>query len=311
MAAASGDGADFVDEEGGLFPCGEVTAAVRFVPVHDVGEAALGLAAGGSRYFFAEDAASGRDRDGMRVAVPPTASLLAVRTPMEIEFAPSRSRFAFTLHAVVSEHGVTQPSDLWMVGGDADPVQLTDGPWADTHPLWSPDGSQLACISDRGLAGHHLPYTMVTGEEPVLAASFPGSAEQLAWSQDGHRLLVLAADPGSYSREVSGTFVTGGASELERGIRRSSGAWRRLLMVDLTTGVVTEVGPPGWSVWEVGWDGAGGTAVALIAENRPAAAGTGRGWPASISRPGQRTSCTSPGGSSRGSPCHRMDGTPR
>jgi dipeptidyl aminopeptidase/acylaminoacyl peptidase len=205
---------------------------------------------------------------------PPTAaSLLAVRTPMEIEFAPSGSRFAFTLHAVVSEHGVTQPSDLWIVEGDADPVRLTGGPWADTHPLWSPDGSRLACISDRALAGHHLPYTMVPGEEPVLAASFPGSAEQLVWSQDGRRLLVLAADPGSYSREVSGTFVTGGASELERGIRRSSGAWRRLLMADLTTGDVAEVGPPGWSVWEVGWDGVSDTAVALIAENP-----TGNGW---------------------------------
>ena len=205
---------------------------------------------------------------------PPTAAaLLAVRTPMEIEFAPGGSRFAFTLHAVVSEHGVTQPSDLWIVEGDADPVRLTEGPWADTHPLWSPDGSRLACISDRALAGHHLPYTMVPGQEPVLAASFRGSAEQLVWSQDGDRLLVLAADPGSYSREVSGTLVTGGASELERGIRRSSGAWRRLLMVDLATGEVTEVGPSGWSVWEVGWDGAGDTAVALIAEN-PA----GNGW---------------------------------
>ena len=107
------------------------------------------------------------------------------------------------------------------------------------------------------MAGHHLPYTMVPGKEPALAASFPGSAEQLVWSADGHRLLVVAADPGSYSREVAGTFVTGGASELERGIRRSSGAWRRLLMVDLTTGDVTEVGPLGWSVWEVGLERCG------------------------------------------------------
>ena len=243
---------------------------------------------------------------------PPTAeALLAVRTPMEIEFAPGGSRFAFTLHAVVSEHGVTQPSDLWIVEGDADPVRLTGGPSADTHPLWSPDGSRLACISDRALAGHHLPYTMVPGPEPVLAASFPGSAEQLTWSQDGQRLLVLAADPGSYSREVSGTFVTGGASELERGIRRSSGAWRRLLMADLATGDVTEVGPA---------DGACGKSAGTVPptrpspssrRTRPATAGTGRGWPVSISGPVPRTSCTSPGGSSRGSPCHQMDGVPQ
>src|ERR1700722_19665738 len=98
---------------------------------------------------------------------PPTAeALLAVRTPMEIEFAPGGSRFAFTLHAVVYEHGVTQPSDLWIAEGDAGPVRLTGGPSADTHPLWSPDGSRLACISDRLLAGHRLPYTMTPGAEP-------------------------------------------------------------------------------------------------------------------------------------------------
>ncbi len=192
---------------------------------------------------------------------------------MEIEFAPDGSRFVFTLHAVVSEQGVTQPSDLWMVEGDGAPVQLTSGAWADTTPVWSPDGSRLAFISDRAASGHHLPYTMTLGGEPVLAATFMGAAEQLAWSADGRRLLVMAADPGSYSREVSGTFVTGGASELERGIRRSSGAWRRLFMVDLATGEATEVGPPGLSVWEFDWDGESSTAIAVVAEN-PA----GNGW---------------------------------
>ena len=43
-----------------------------------------------------------------RVAGQPLTAerLLAVRTPMEIEFAPDGSRFAFTLQAVVSERGV-------------------------------------------------------------------------------------------------------------------------------------------------------------------------------------------------------------
>ena len=95
------------------------------------------------------------------------------------------------------------------------------------------------------MAGHHLPYAESACPGRSLAASFPGSAERLVWSADGHRLLVVAADPGSYSREVAGTFVTGGASELERGIRRSSGAWRRLLMVDLdNSGGVARGGSP-------------------------------------------------------------------
>ena len=51
------------DEQAGLFPCGEVTAAGGLVPVHDIGKAALGPAAGGPGYFFGEDAAPGRDGD--------------------------------------------------------------------------------------------------------------------------------------------------------------------------------------------------------------------------------------------------------
>ena len=55
------------------------------------------------------------------------------------------------------------------------------------------------------MTGHALPYTMVPGEEPVLAASFRGSAEQVLWSADGGRLLVRAADPGSYGHGLVGS----------------------------------------------------------------------------------------------------------
>src|SRR6266568_3803360 len=63
--AAACDGADFAGEQAWLFPGGEVTAPGGLVPVHDVGEAALGLAAGGPGYFIGEDAAPGRDGDGV------------------------------------------------------------------------------------------------------------------------------------------------------------------------------------------------------------------------------------------------------
>ncbi len=44
-------------------------------------------------------------------------------------------------------------SNLWTVstagGVDAAPRRLTDGPWRDTSPAWSPDGASLAYLSDR------------------------------------------------------------------------------------------------------------------------------------------------------------------
>ena len=47
------------------------------------------------------------------------------------------------------------------------------------------------------------------GGEPALAATLIGSAESVAWSSDGARLLVLAADPGSYGLDWSARAVIG------------------------------------------------------------------------------------------------------
>ena len=77
-------------------------------------------------------------------------------------------------------------------------------------PAWSPDGARLAFLSDRLHAGHQLPYTVAAaGGELVLAATLVGSCESVAWSSDGGRLLVLAADPGSYGLDWSARAVTG------------------------------------------------------------------------------------------------------
>ena len=43
----------------------------------------------------------------------------------------------------------------------------------------------------------------------TLAATLTGSAESVAWSSDGTRLLVLAADPGSYGLDWSARAVNG------------------------------------------------------------------------------------------------------
>ena len=105
----------------------------------------------------------------------PTAELLLdTRTPAELALSPDGSKLAFSLHATVADVGSYVPSDLYVVdtGSDADPVQLTDGAFADVLPAWSPDGSRLAFLSDRITSGHQLPYTMpADGGEPTLAAT--------------------------------------------------------------------------------------------------------------------------------------------
>ena len=206
----------------------------------------------------------------------PTAELLLdTKTPAELALSPDGSTLAFSLHATVADVGSYVPCDLYVVdtGSDAEPVQLTDGAFADVLPAWSPDGSRLAFLSDRITSGHQLPYTMPAGGgEPALAATLTGSAESVAWSSDGSRLLVLAADPGSYGLDWGARAVRGAEPESDPIVRRPGDARRRLFLIDLGSGDVTEVGPPDLSIWEVDWDG-DDTAVAVVATDH-----TGSGW---------------------------------
>jgi dipeptidyl aminopeptidase/acylaminoacyl peptidase len=204
--------------------------------------------------------------------VPSDERLLDVGTPAELAFWPDGSRVAFALHATVAEVGSHPPSDLYLVGRDAGaPSQITSGAWSDRSPAWSSDGSRLAFLSDRITPGHQLPYTMVLGAEPILAASLHGSAEAVSWSNSGDRLLVLAADPGCYGLDWSARAVRGAEPTPDPSMIRPMEARRRLFEIDLATGDLAEVGPPGMSVWEFEGD-PDDVVVALVSED-PSTAG--------------------------------------
>jgi dipeptidyl aminopeptidase/acylaminoacyl peptidase len=216
---------------------------------------------------------------------PPTAELLLdVRTPAELAFSPDGARIAFALHATVADEGSFVPSDLYVASTNTDeggePTQLTAGAWSDRTPSWSPDGSRLAFLSDRITPGHQLPYTMpaptdaadTPDHEPRLAATLTGSAESVAWSSDGSRLLVLAADPGSYGLDWTARAVNGAEPPTDPAIKRPGYAQRRLFLIDLASGDVEEVGPRDQSVWEFDWDG-DATVVAIVSRDH-----SGSGW---------------------------------
>jgi dipeptidyl aminopeptidase/acylaminoacyl peptidase len=207
--------------------------------------------------------------------LPTAESLVDVRTPAELAVSPDGGTLAFTLNPTVADLGSFVPSDIYLTQTDKPetPWPVTSGAWSDRMPAWSPDGSALAFLSDRINPGHFLPYTMWRdGGEPALRAMLVGSAESVSWSSDGHRLLVLAADPGSYGLDWSARAVNGVLPDADPIVRRPGEARRRLFLIDLITGVTTEVGPTDLSVWSVDWDG-GATVVAVVSSDH-----SGSGW---------------------------------
>ncbi|HEY0139470.1 MAG TPA: S9 family peptidase [Thermoanaerobaculia bacterium] len=108
-------------------------------------------------------------------------------------FSPDGKRVAY----VVTKADLTRSaynSDVWIVpsdGGTA--VQLTRANGSDHMPRWSPDGSELAFLSDRGGSTQVWLISTQFGEARQLTDE-PTSVREHAWSPDGKSIAFTRAD---------------------------------------------------------------------------------------------------------------------
>jgi dipeptidyl aminopeptidase/acylaminoacyl peptidase len=113
----------------------------------------------------------------------------------EMQAAPDGACVACTVRSVDREKD-DYLSCIWAVAvdGSTPPRQLTRGPGLDQTPRWSPDGRQLAFVSDRGGKArvHLLPRD---GGEAGAIGQLPGAVSDLRWMPDGKALVVTAAVP--------------------------------------------------------------------------------------------------------------------
>lgn len=84
-----------------------------------------------------------------------------------------------------------------VAGGAA--TQLTDGPWNDAQPVWSPDGSRIAFISrrtpDREWTNVSDLYTIpVDGGDVTQLTKSAGPVAAPAWSPDGKQIAFVGHD---------------------------------------------------------------------------------------------------------------------
>lgn len=116
--------------------------------------------------------------------------LLSLRSPEQPALSPDGSRVAYVLRAT-DRDGDRDTRALWQVptsGGDAAP--LTHGT-ADTTPVWSPDGAQLAFL--RAQDGPAQIWLLpAAGGEPRGLTTLPLGAGTPVWSPDGARIAFAA-----------------------------------------------------------------------------------------------------------------------
>ena len=96
----------------------------------------------------------------------------------------------------------TPASHLWLFDVEAGKAeQLTKGSYDDGAPAWSPDGTHIAFIGDRGSDPDRTPNSDLyvieakAGAEPRRLTDFPGSDDgRPAWSPDGRQIAFFRGE---------------------------------------------------------------------------------------------------------------------
>ena len=110
----------------------------------------------------------------------------------EVALSPDGELVAYTRRTT---RGDVDRCAIWLVpyaGGR--PRRLTAGEGQDRAPRFSPDGTALAFLSDRGDAGSQLYVIPVDGGEAAQVTSLARGVAEFDWHPDGRRFVVVAED---------------------------------------------------------------------------------------------------------------------
>ncbi|MET0655990.1 MAG: S9 family peptidase, partial [Pseudoxanthomonas sp.] len=130
------------------------------------------------------------------------ADLARLADVTEPDFAPDGQALVYTVSTANLAEDKAQ-SDLWRVGFDGTArTQLTrtaDG--SEWRPQWSPDGKQIAFLSDRAFGKEKEENTdtqvwiiPAQGGKARRLTVFADGVEDFVWSPDGRQLAVIAMD---------------------------------------------------------------------------------------------------------------------
>jgi dipeptidyl aminopeptidase/acylaminoacyl peptidase len=143
--------------------------------------------------------------------------LARIRVATEPVLSPGGRLVAFTVQTVAPRRDGYRHA-IWLApaDGSAPARQLTIGARHDRHPRFSPDGRQLAFLSDRRLRTEDAPggkeekdredatqvhLLPLDGGEARRLTDLPRGVDDVAWSPDGRRLVVVSTSRGATREE--------------------------------------------------------------------------------------------------------------
>jgi dipeptidyl aminopeptidase/acylaminoacyl peptidase len=121
-------------------------------------------------------------------------TFFAMESVSSPQIAPNGSAIVFA-RGFVDIMKDQNASNLWIVDVMGERIsQLTDGPWRDSAPVWSPDGKRIAFLSDRsGSTQIHVMW--VDTRETLQLTRVERAPGGLKWSPDGKSILFTTNVP--------------------------------------------------------------------------------------------------------------------
>ncbi len=196
---------------------------------------------------------------GKKALTPET--FLALRSVQDPQFSPDGTRVAFVVTDPLT--GEKQTRHIWLYDKPSNKVrQLTSSEKSDTSPRWSPDGKQLAFLSNRGEQQQIYVLRMEGGEAAAVTKGKVG-VEVFAWSPDGRSIAFLAPNPRTEAEEKKEKD-----KDDERVVDRDD-KYARLRVLDLAKREERTLTESTWKVEELQWL-PNGQSIVIKATDRPA-----------------------------------------
>lgn len=123
-----------------------------------------------------------------------------------VRISPDGQYVVYAVHRV-DQKTEKKYANLWVAAADGStpPRQFTYGDQNDVTPRWSPDGQQIAFLSNRGDKEKPPQVYLISfgGGEARALTDIPGSIQSLCWSPDGKHLVsaVRKTDAEALERE--------------------------------------------------------------------------------------------------------------